>query len=334
MANPNFDGLWSTNQVWRDLDETRCLTDDLDNIEADIAEMQTGKAASDHTHTGYAAAEHTHDGYAPATHSHTEYAPATHDHTGYAAENHTHDGYAPVTHDHTGYAAENHSHIVYNGATANTYKKVWLATTGNDENEGTAASPMATITGAIRKYGTAHKMLDITLADGEYTENIGPVSAGLVNLAIRSTSENKDAVTINMTTALECNIPIVRLYNLTMNVTETDIRPVVVTGGLLYAYNMRFNVPETSSVSCVNVYNGCSAFLMHCVMNSATSGNGACFYGNQANTIKAINCTSERTVSLAFYAHNGSTIIASDTINATTKTKQTYYGKVQFVTQT
>lgn len=72
MANPNFDGLWSTNQVWRDLDETRCLTDDLDNIEADIAEMQTGKAASNHTHDGYAPAEHTHDGYATSTHTHQQ----------------------------------------------------------------------------------------------------------------------------------------------------------------------------------------------------------------------------------------------------------------------
>ena len=223
--------------------------------------------------------------------------------------------------------------VVYGGSGASTYKKVWISPTGSDANPGTSASPMATITGAIRKYSEKHKMLDISLADGTYNEDLGAVSSALVNLAIRSNSENKDAVTINMTNTLEVNVPIMRMYNITLAVAATGVRPISVTGGLLYAYNVRINVPTNSGSSCVNVYNGCSAVMMHCVLNSGTSGSGAALYGNQANIIKAINCTSERKVSIAYYAHNGTTIIASDTINATTKSKKSYYGKVEIVTE-
>ena len=49
MANPNFDGIYSTHNIWRGDDETRCLTDDLDAIEADIAELQESQGAS-YTH--------------------------------------------------------------------------------------------------------------------------------------------------------------------------------------------------------------------------------------------------------------------------------------------
>lgn len=56
----------STNEVFREDDTTRFLTDDL------IA-LETGKAPANHTHDGYAAASHTHTGYASA------------DHTGYAS---------------------------------------------------------------------------------------------------------------------------------------------------------------------------------------------------------------------------------------------------------
>lgn len=223
--------------------------------------------------------------------------------------------------------------VAYGGNGASTYKKVWIAPTGSDDNPGTSASPMATITGAIRKYSEKHKMLDISLADGTYNEDLGAVSPSLINLAIRSNSENKDAVTINMTNTLEVNVPIMRMYNITLVVAATGVRPISVTGGTLYAYNVRINVPTNSGSSCVNVYNGCSAVMMHCVLNSGTSGSGAALYGNQANIIKAINCTSERKVSIAFYAHNGTTIIASDTINATTKIKKSYYGKVEIVTE-
>ncbi len=51
MANPNFNATVSSNDIWRDLDTTRCITDDLDAIEADIAEMETGKADADHAHS-------------------------------------------------------------------------------------------------------------------------------------------------------------------------------------------------------------------------------------------------------------------------------------------
>ena len=98
--------------------------------------------------------------------------------------------------------------------------------------------------------------------------------------------------------------------------------------GALYAYGIRINVPTGSTTSCVNVYNGTQAFLMNCVLNSGTGTSaGAAVYGNQALLIKAINCTSERKVNGAVHAHNGSDIWYTDTINATTKAKETYYGK-------
>ena len=89
MANPNFDGLFSTHNIWRGDDETRCLSDDLDTIEGNIAALNNGKAPADHTHSGYAPASHNHDGYAPASHSHD-----------YAASGHTH-AYAPAIEDET-----------------------------------------------------------------------------------------------------------------------------------------------------------------------------------------------------------------------------------------
>ena len=219
--------------------------------------------------------------------------------------------------------------VSYGGNGASTYKKVWIATNGDDNNDGAStAAPMATITGAIRKYSEKHKMLDISLADGVYNENLGAVSSALNNLAIRSNSENKDAVTINMTNTLEVNVPILRLYNITLAVAETGVRPISVTGGQLYAYNVRISVPEASTSSCVNVYNGCDAVLMHCVLNSGTSTTGgAGVYGNQGGMVKAINCTSERTVGIGFYAHNGTDIVYTDTMTATVKTKESYYGK-------
>lgn len=67
MSNPNFAPLFSTNEIYRDTDNTICLTDDLDAIEAAIEDLQgdivdpTQFAAANHTHSGYAAAGHTHD---------------------------------------------------------------------------------------------------------------------------------------------------------------------------------------------------------------------------------------------------------------------------------
>ena len=67
MANPNFVPSFSTNEIFRDLDNTRCLTDDLDTIDTGLA----GKAESNHVHSGYAVENHTHTGYANSTHTHT-----------------------------------------------------------------------------------------------------------------------------------------------------------------------------------------------------------------------------------------------------------------------
>ena len=116
MANPNFVPNFSSNEIFRDLDTSRCLTDDLDAIEQDIAGLESGKAASDHTHTGYASANHTHNEYAASDHTHTGYASAEHEHAGYAATNHEHTGYAAVEHTHTGYAASDHTHSGYAAA--------------------------------------------------------------------------------------------------------------------------------------------------------------------------------------------------------------------------
>lgn len=80
MANPNFSPDYSTNQIYRDADETRCLTDDLDAIESGLAT----KASATHSHTEYASVNHTHaqseisglaaalNGKAGTTHTHAQ----------------------------------------------------------------------------------------------------------------------------------------------------------------------------------------------------------------------------------------------------------------------
>lgn len=72
--NPNFTPYYSTNEVYRALDSSICLEDDLVAMEADITALETGKATVDHTHTEYAVANHSHDGYAEANHTHTGFA--------------------------------------------------------------------------------------------------------------------------------------------------------------------------------------------------------------------------------------------------------------------
>lgn len=354
MSNPNFNPMYSTDQIWRGQNENICLTDDLDAIEADVSTLESGKAPINHSHSyndltnkptiptvpsslpANGGNADTVDGkhaadFANAVHSHSyndlsdkptipsipTSLPANGGNADTVDDKHASD-----------FATADHTHVIYGGNGASTYKKVWIATTGSDNNAGTFAAPMATITSAIRKYSHSYKMLDISLADGTYNENIGAISPALINLAIRSNSENKDNVTINMTTALEVNVNILRLYNITLNVTEIGIRPISVTGGNLYVYGTRINVPEASGSSCVNVYNGCSAFLMQCVLNAGTvTGSGAAVYGNQALHIAAIGCTSERTIGTGFYAHNGSTIDYTATVTATQMTRESYYGK-------
>lgn len=73
-------GLYSSDEIWRGDDPNTCITDDLDQIESDIAALQTGKAPVNHTHTEYAAANHEHTGYALTGHTHTEYASSSHSH--------------------------------------------------------------------------------------------------------------------------------------------------------------------------------------------------------------------------------------------------------------
>lgn len=110
MANPNFVPNFSSNEIYRNQDTSRCLTDDLDAMDTSIANLQTDKAESDHVHSEYAPGNHTHTGFAPSGHTHSEYAPANHEHSGYAEDDHTHTEYSPANHEHTGYAEENHTH--------------------------------------------------------------------------------------------------------------------------------------------------------------------------------------------------------------------------------
>lgn len=52
----NFNPIYSSDNIWRGDDLDRCLTDDIDNIEADVAALKSDKANVNHTHTGYASA--------------------------------------------------------------------------------------------------------------------------------------------------------------------------------------------------------------------------------------------------------------------------------------
>ncbi len=51
-----FYPTYSTDNIWREDDMMRCLTDDLVAIETDIAALETGKSDAAHTHIGYASA--------------------------------------------------------------------------------------------------------------------------------------------------------------------------------------------------------------------------------------------------------------------------------------
>ena len=217
-------------------------------------------------------------------------------------------------------------YLIYTGASTNsTWKRIYIAPNGNDNNAGTTAAPMKTITAAIHKWAKWHKYMDIFLNDGTYTENLGQVATDQCNLSIRSTSENVDAVTLNMSEEFGCHLNITRFYNITINVTAADVRPISVNGGTLYMYNCRINVPTTASTSCVNVYNGACAFLMNCILNGSTSASGV--YGNQALLIRAYNCTSERKLYRGFHATNGSTIEYTPTVTATTMAYEGTGGK-------
>ena len=212
--------------------------------------------------------------------------------------------------------------------TVNTYKRIYIDPDGSDDNAGTSTAPMATIIAALRKYAQTCSWLDIYMNDGTYTQEIGTLAFDTCDVAIRSTSQNKDNVTINIANMIDVMVGSVRLYNLTINMTTANTRPISVDNGRLYCYAIRVNVDTTSTASCVNVYNGSMAWLYNCVLNSGTEANaGACAYGNQAMLIKALNCTTERTVTNGFYAINGATIEYTETVTANTMTKESSLGR-------
>lgn len=119
----NFTPSMSSDEIYRGQNTNRCLSDDLDTIEADIYSLETTVgtlgntyALKTHTHSGYATTEdvvsvqdalsnkanvsHTHDEYATTdnitaiqdalnnkaniSHTHTEYSPTSHTHAQYA----------------------------------------------------------------------------------------------------------------------------------------------------------------------------------------------------------------------------------------------------------
>ena len=220
-------------------------------------------------------------------------------------------------------AQENLAYSTTDGA--HTIKRVYVATNGKDTNTGNTTSvPMASVRAAIRKYAKFHKYMDIYLLDGTYTEDIGTISTDNCSLSIRSESQDMDKVTINMAVMLESHMNQLRLYNITLNMTALDQRVLSNNAGQLYAYRVRLNMPTASTSACINVYNGSSAFLSECVVNSAK---GAAIYGNQALWIRAYNCTSERTVPLGVYANNGSVIEYTDTLTATERVREDNGGK-------
>ena len=220
--------------------------------------------------------------------------------------------------------AAQESLIFRNTDSVSTWRSVYVAPNGNDNNSGTEASPMKTIKGAIRKYAKWHKYLDVYLKDGTYTEDIGQVALDLCSLTIRGASENKDAVIINSASILECHLNFFRLVNLTLNMTADATRVITVNAGFFFASNIRVNMPTTSTANCINAYNGASAMLADCVLNPGT---GAAVYASQCFEIRAIGCTSERKLVRGFWAANGAVIIYTPTLNATTMTYESPGGK-------
>ena len=214
--------------------------------------------------------------------------------------------------------------LFLNATSASTSKSVYISPTGNDNNAGSTASPMATITGAIRKYAKWHKYMDIYLADGTYTEDIGTITTDNCSLSIRSSSENRDGVIINMSTTLETFLNQFRLYNITLNMTATGTRVVAVSGGSFYCNNVCIKMPSTSTVTCINVNYGATAFLSQSIIDSGTA---AAVHANRALFVRAYNCTSSRTVTLAFHAINGAVIEYTPTMTATTMAKEETEGK-------
>lgn len=152
MTNPNFTASISTNDLYRDLDTTVCLTDLLDGYDSSLAEIESTienfddiYALVNHEHNSYATSDnvsalqnaiankadenHTHTGYAAFSHTHSDYvsmsafnaleaevdgkANVSHTHD-YAASSHSHSNYSVIGHNHDeDYSATNHTHDGY-----------------------------------------------------------------------------------------------------------------------------------------------------------------------------------------------------------------------------
>lgn len=144
MPNEYFNPTYSTDNIWREQDMERCLSDDLNTIEADIAALETGKAAATHTHTGYAAASDVTalQTLVGDTAVSTQIASAI---TGKADVNHTHTEYAAADHNHSGYASTVHIHSYNDLSDKPTIPTALPANGGNaDTVDGKHASEFAT----------------------------------------------------------------------------------------------------------------------------------------------------------------------------------------------
>lgn len=113
MANPNFIPNITTNEIYRDLDQTACLTDELDRMDGELDDLNTGKADNNHRHSFNDLSDQptipTIPSSLPANGGNAdtvdgkhadEFAPASHGHSGFASENHSHSDYALVNHTH------------------------------------------------------------------------------------------------------------------------------------------------------------------------------------------------------------------------------------------
>lgn len=148
MANPNFTASISTNELYRNLDTTVCLTDLLDGYDASFDSLPSTYAAKNHSHSGYASSSEIADlqsalaNKSDISHTHSQYdyddeitalqsalsskAEANHSHSNYAAVGHIHTGYATTSnvdaietalaskaasdHTHSNYSLTSHNH--------------------------------------------------------------------------------------------------------------------------------------------------------------------------------------------------------------------------------
>lgn len=70
----------STDEIFRGGDDTRCLSNDLDNIDSNITALQNGKASVTHIHSDYMPEDEAIAAFAPINHTHSEYLTSTHSH--------------------------------------------------------------------------------------------------------------------------------------------------------------------------------------------------------------------------------------------------------------